>query len=64
MRIITSMVVPALLLLSKPASFQILDEIGCYVQGECLQSLYIEVNATSSSNECLQLCQVTSFCAG
>ena len=32
--------------------------IGCFTQGECLQSLYLEVNRTATPEECLAYCQV------
>ena len=32
--------------------------IGCFTEGECLESLYLEVNRTQTPEECLQLCKV------
>ena len=50
-----------LLMQNKEVSSQGLDEIGCYVAGECLQSLFVEVNRTETATECLQQCKVDLF---
>ena len=34
------------------------QEIGCYIQGECLQSPYTGVNRTETPQQCLSYCQV------
>ena len=33
-------------------------EIGCFVPGECQQSLFVDLNKTDSAAECLQFCKV------
>ena len=32
--------------------------IGCFVDGECTQSLYLEVSPAETPDECLEICQV------
>ena len=34
------------------------DTIGCFNQGECLQSLFIAVNSTDTAEQCLEICKV------
>ena len=34
------------------------QSIGCFTPGECLQSLYIEINMTQTPEECLRHCKV------
>ena len=36
-----------------------LTSIGCFLPGECAESLTTAVNLTSSAQECLEFCQVT-----
>ncbi len=38
------------------------DTIGCFVEGECFQSLYIDEEATEDEFECLEFCQETDDC--
>ena len=35
-----------------------ISEIGCFVEGECLFSSFIEAGSTNSASECLSYCQV------
>ena len=35
-----------------------LEEIGCFIEGECLLSSFVGANETASSQECLGYCQV------
>ena len=49
--------VGAMLLLKSTVSFG-QQEVGCFVPGECLQSLFLEVNATETPQQCLEFCQV------
>ena len=34
------------------------ETVGCFVNGECTQSLFTAVNRTATPEECLQYCQV------
>ena len=37
------------------------ESVGCYVQGECVQSYAAAINVTGTPQECLQVCQVRTL---
>ena len=37
-----------------------LEEIGCFVPGECVLSSFVNANGTASSQDCLRYCQVSN----
>ena len=43
------------------AEGQGISEIGCFVAGECQDSLFVEVAEVESQLDCLHLCQVRMF---
>ena len=49
--------IPILVLLSLLSSITA-NEIGCYLRGECVQSLILTSSETASASECLLFCQV------
>ena len=46
----------------QPVSLQ--AQIGCFVDGECTQSLNVHLNTTHSVEECLAYCQVRKLFGG
>ena len=52
-----STIVLVLLVWAKPTLAQV-ESLGCYVEGECVQSLLAAINRTDTPQQCLQYCKV------
>ena len=54
--------VPLMLLVSLPALLAQDNEIGCFVEGECVDSLFLDFSETEDAQGCLEFCQNSLNC--